>query len=370
MNDASLLEMLLIGFSCIIFAAPIIRTFIVKQDNDIFLKAKVPVNIKEVKFSPDVLRQIDSFDINNIQEKYRSDIKLFIETIKQNFDDESLNILHNNLNTFAVEDFENLDNKSKYKMKHTAAAYWFDENKVIIYHHDNLPVYLPHELLHLCSTIEKDGITYSGFAQVNPEKEVYFGQGLNEGYTQYLCEKYFVKDENNNFHGYFVDNARLIENVVGKDKMQSYYMKADLRSLIDELKRYSTEEEIMQFINNLDLVYLLTSEFDRNLSNINEKLSDVMRNISSFLVHINIEKYKELNIELYNSGQHNLMVKSKEDFIAFINKTIDELPDSFTFYGIYPFDFSVRREDCINEFNNHVEEAWQSIEELKNSRNL
>ena len=354
-DTASLSEMFIIGLSCIIFAAPIVRSFIIKQDNDIFLKAKLPANIKEVKFSPDVIKQIDSFDINKIKEKYRSDISTFIETVKQNFDEESLNILHNNLNTFTIDDFTNLDNKSKFKMKHTAAAYWFDENKVIIYHHDNLPVYLPHELFHMCSTIEKDGITYSGFSQVNPEKETYFGQGLNEGYTQYLCEKYFAKDENDNYHAYFVNNARLLENVIGKDKMQSYYMKADLHSLIEDLKRYSSEEEIMKFINNLDLIYLLTSEFDRNLSNINERLSDVMREVNSFLVHINIEKYKETVIELYNLGQYDSMSKSKEDFIAYTNKTIDEMPESFSFYGIYPFDFSVRREDCITKFNEHID---------------
>ena len=64
------------------------------------------------------------------------------------------------------------------------------------------------------------------------------------------------------------------------------------------------------------------------------------------------------------------MVKSKSDFISFINKIIDELPDSFTFYDRYSFDFSVYREDYITKFNNHIDSAWQSIEELKNSRNL
>ncbi len=152
--------------------------------------------------------------------------------------------------------------------------------------------------------------------------------------------------------------------------MQSYYMRADLHSLIEDLKRYASEEEIMKFINNLDLINLLAKGADKSLFNLRDGLSNVMREVSAFLVHINIEKYKETNIELYNLGQYDAMAKSKEDFITFISKTIDEIPDSFTFYNRYEFEFSIRGEEYMNMFNKHIDEAWESIEKIKNSRNI
>lgn len=107
---------------------------------------------------------------------------------------------------------------------------------------------LIHELLHMASTKELEDGTLSGF-----ELPYLLGLSLNEGYTEYLTEKYFTKGmeyvKSNNVDIFF---AKGIENIIGPKKMQEFYFNADLNGLINELSQYSTKEEIIRLIFSID----------------------------------------------------------------------------------------------------------------------
>ena len=84
----------------------------------------------------------------------------------------------------------------------------------------------------MASTIFQDGIIYSGLSEQN------IGIGLNEGYTELLAKRYFDKSNNN---GYIFETqiAKLLELIIGQEKMESYYFNANLYGLIEELRKYN-----------------------------------------------------------------------------------------------------------------------------------
>lgn len=110
-----------------------------------------------------------------------------------------------------------------------------------------------HELFHL-STIrldEENDTIFVGFYLINADKGI--GCGLNEGYTEYLSENYF---EDSSMSSYFIEVkiAKILEKIIGKEKMEKYYFESDLLSLLNELHKYANGEEIIEFIQNLDII--------------------------------------------------------------------------------------------------------------------
>lgn len=108
----------------------------------------------------------------------------------------------------------------------------------------------------MASSTYKDGIDYSGFQQASLKPGfVSLGKGLNEGYTQLLSQRYFPSDSYVTVsYKYQVFIAEKLEQIIGKEKMQSLYLNSNLKGLIDELKQYVSEEEIMKFISNTDFL--------------------------------------------------------------------------------------------------------------------
>ena len=84
----------------------------------------------------------------------------------------------------------------------------------------------------------------------SPHIGTYIGGGLNEGYTELLTARHF----NNNkvtCYSYESEVASIIESIIGP-RMVELYFDSNLLGLIEELKKYSNEDESMQFITNLD----------------------------------------------------------------------------------------------------------------------
>ena len=360
---------ILLGAGTMLFATPFLRYFIDKTERKIILKGMIPKNIKSVRFTPEIEEQINNYNPDNISEVYRDSVKLFLERIEKNFDKDSLKFLRRNISSLSVSKYNEV-NRLKYRAsEETGAAYWVKENKVIIYEYDDILISIFHELLHMSSSMYKDGINYSGFSQTGP-RNFRIGNGLNEGYTQLLCKRYFSDQKINNSYPYFVHYAKLLERIVGKDRMQSYYMSADLRSLIEDLKQYSSEEEIMRFINNLDFIFFEVGYFTSENHLIREELTNIMQEINTFIVNAFIEKYKDSTIRFYESGQFDKMIKSKEEFNELIKKVIDKTFDSYTFFKEHKYECSVRDEKHLEEFERHIDEAWESIESIMQSKSI
>ena len=107
---------------------------------------------------------------------------------------------------------------------------------------------LPHELFHLATYTTNDNVMFCGFYQNSGIYDI--GNGINEGYTELLARRYFAKDR-----GYYDDEviiAALVEELIGKDKMEQLYFYADLKGLITELSKYSNTNIVNRFIIDFD----------------------------------------------------------------------------------------------------------------------
>lgn len=87
------------------------------------------------------------------------------------------------------------------------------------------------------------------------ENDFKIGEGINQGYTSLLTERYFGNGENiSNFHQYEKSVAEKLEIIIGQEKMENLYFTANLYGLIGELAKYEREEEILNFIQKVDFI--------------------------------------------------------------------------------------------------------------------
>ena len=126
------------------------------------------------------------------------------------------------------------------------------------------------------------------------------GDGLDEGYTQLLSERYFGDVEG--VYTYLVKVVGLLEEAVGAEKMTSLYLKADLPELINELKEYASEEEILRFLSALDFVRDHLMEV-AGLPLENALITQSLVTINEFLLKIHIVKAKKMFLQGEGDGE-------------------------------------------------------------------
>ncbi len=91
-----------------------------------------------------------------------------------------------------------------------------------------------HELFHMSSSVVKEKKKYSGFHQTDFKTNL--GREINEGYTELLTNRYFPSLNLSSIaYQYEAFVAERLEQIVGREKMQSLYLNANLKGLIDEL---------------------------------------------------------------------------------------------------------------------------------------
>ena len=136
----------------------------------------------------------------------------------------------------------------------------------------------------MASTVRTDEMSYVGFKQrMNGES---IGQGINEGYTQYLTEKLFPEQKSKTTISYPFEThfAGLVEQIVTEDTMMDLFFRADLRELIVELSKYSTIKEAGNFIRQLDVLnkYKYTELL---LVKVQPELQEIIYELNEFLVN-------------------------------------------------------------------------------------
>lgn len=140
-------------------------------------------------------------------------------------------------------------------MKSYDAIYDCDENDVSVNtakkSNAKKEYIINHELLHMASTYKKGIVVLMGFAQ-SLSKGHWFGNGLNEGYTERLNLKYLSKEKDDKafFEERFISEG--IENIVGTKRMEELYFSADLKGLIEELSKYCSKEQATALIRKID----------------------------------------------------------------------------------------------------------------------
>ena len=228
--------------------------------------------------SPKIISKNNNLNIERIREEYRKILEEFIEVMKKNIPEELLTTMYNNLSTLDVIDttqlkiigliiektmgdvdyagmYNPLLNRIKLNTKYVAKAYDSYYYKGVLFH----------ELLHMSSrTKDKNGI-YCGFNHLYRDVR-FIGININEGYTETLIDRILPEEafnpenpyDENSFYSssyeYIIYRAvaKITENIIGKEKMTSLYFHSDLKGLVEELAKYSTEEDAIIFIQNLD----------------------------------------------------------------------------------------------------------------------
>lgn len=211
--------------------------------------------VKTASLPVEVIRKFDDINEEEILKKQFGELIMnFANTVKENIPEINLAIFLNNLNTLGTS-IKSFGVSNRIFNRSTAGQYYPKKNTIGL-SKDTYNLTINHELFHASTTIidKSTGMIYCGFQQIS-NKNTQIGEGLNEGYTQYLAEKYF--GNNNSLITAYVYEKRIaetLEMIVGKEQMQLFYFNANLSGLVEYLKKYAPEEEIYKFINTLDFL--------------------------------------------------------------------------------------------------------------------
>lgn len=168
---------------------------------------------------------------------------------------------------------------------------------------------LIHELLHAASTYVSPSNYqhFTGFEQTTlysvPIQNI--GKAINEGYTEVITKRllnlislpispfeYHTQQKDYGYF-YFEGIANIIESIVGKEKMMELYFHSDLKGLIKELSKYKKENDIKQFIIDLDFLLKRKNSNQQQINRISEFLDDIL--ISKANTIVKVTNYSELN---------------------------------------------------------------------------
>lgn len=218
-------------------------------DSYILYRKSKPKSIKKVKLPEEIKVKCDNVDLEEVSKKQFGEYLVnFSNVVVNNFSKDDLTNFYNNINTVNTK-IKNFKLKNFIFNDNTAATYQARQNLIKL-NKTYVEKNIYHELFHMSSSkiINKYKI-YCGFRQNN------IGRAINEGYTELLTYRYFSLDNASScIYEYLKITVENLEKIVGKEKMESLYLNANLYGLINELKKYSNEEEIMRFIANTDFI--------------------------------------------------------------------------------------------------------------------
>lgn len=249
-----------------------------------------------------------------------------------------------------LNDIDITSNPSNFKeiliknFKNNPCGYYPEHNKILLINEKNINDYhIYHELFHMLSTTISKDIVYCGFSQNNRKTLLSIGNGLNEGYTQYLKEHYFGVDDNEKYY-YMLEKhiAKHLEIIIGRRTMEKIYMSGSLYDLMLQLEKYSNEQYILNFINNVDYINKNIGKSELN-NNVNLKLKEsLMFLLDTYIAKQsllynkgllndksyknNVEKYLELlSMPLHYKGMdYQALNYNDVEFILYSNNLIPE----------------------------------------------
>ncbi len=189
---------------------------------------------------------------------------------------------------------------------------------------------LRHELLHLSSNPMDEKNPCSGGFYYEFEDGKNIGSAIDEGYTEYMIDKYF---DNQNDSPYFVEMAivKELEDFVGKDKMEKFYLEGNVFGLIKVLSNYFALSNIERFIASTDFIlhyrnkyYLIEQEEEILYSQYEETLIFLLK-----MYCIRIKNENNLDIPVFKEHFNNLLYGIEWNFI------IDEQTEREIYKTIY-----------------------------------
>lgn len=203
--------------------------------------------------------------------RWQQEIEDFTRIFKKSFTKEQYDAMLYRLKYLTIR--ERWNKPSALSMVVSLGNYSSSQNIITIEHYcskripENNKDTLLHELMHMASTRRTPKGPITGF-----EIPDLIGINLNEGYTEYLTQKYFTKKM------HYVDDpdqnvmiVKGIENIVGKENMEDAFFNANLPELIHDLEAYIDREEIMKLfflIDRFDVPYPKEAKFQEILDEI------------------------------------------------------------------------------------------------------
>lgn len=223
--------------------------------------------------------------------KYDTIISDFYEILESYFEHCNLSSFYRNMKDLTItKKKRTLTERIEGLIKGVITTAIYDERLNTIYIVDekdqNIRNIISHELLHMATTKKTEKVIFCGFYQFYKDKATGIGYALNEGYTEYLNKKYFNKDEEEDSYHNEQLIAQGIERIVGSKLMEELYFKADLKSLVDKLSKYTSIENVMNLLKQFDSLHKKTIP--------EEDKESAYRELRKLVSAIYLEKQKQL----------------------------------------------------------------------------
>lgn len=318
-----------------------------------------PNEIEFISWPPQVVSRYDDINYDAIAtSSFYKEIKEFINILINNFPKENLKMFYNNINELKINSNSISYNRKIQSLKnlllcmrhddYTAATYNSAKNKIKLSKNDIKP--LPHELFHMASSYNdyEKGIIFSGFKQQETRHGRCIGRGVNEGYTECMVLNYFGDDYISYSRCYSLlrNIMEEIQNIIGKETIESLYLTADLDELVKEIAKYDNYDNARDFVSAMDFLYHCSnSKFVKSKKNKKLYVNN-LEFIHKLLLRMNIKKIKGK----YENGDF-----SKEELVK-------ELQNSFIpIITIYLNNESFESEIEFDDYNKMAEEAIKEI---------
>ena len=261
-----------------------------------------------------------TLDKNKILSKtYGKQILNFINIIISNFPIYSMEEFINKVNNLKIESTPSSLKDIVLKISNDhPICYYPSENKIFIIKDNIDDDTIYHELFHMLSSFNDNNIVYSGFKQSNKNNKTFIGKGINEGYTQFLKERYFGFNQREQYF-YLVEKhiVKHIEIIIGQRKMEELYSEANLPRLVNELEKFDHKKNIEELIEAIDYLSDNAKKCDKNnINNVNVKLNMVLKDL--------LDIYVKKQVLLLNKGilNNEILKNNIENYITSLAKEL------------------------------------------------
>ena len=160
-------------------------------------------------------------------------------------------------------------------------------------------------------------------------------RGINEGYTELLNERIFDSLNEGGIYEFYKEATRLIEFVVGRERMTNMYFSNDLKGLVNYLSLYVSEKSTKKFILNMDLILRNTNVIQEILDYLVILVNNKIQNDLSNNLITNGESIKQY-AELKNKIKKMALIiidmensRSKVNNSINLNTDTDSIIDSY-----------------------------------------
>ena len=318
-----------------------------------------PKNIGKVILPPELTQEYSDVDIKKwASQKFGAAVSHFVEVMKDKFPTTDLTNFYNNLNELKI------NSKDVVLRPGVSGIYNARNNEIYVDEDEWGSTALYHELFHMSSRTFKDEVAYCGFKQVSDD--FYLAEGINEGYTQLLTERYF--DDNTPAYIYQVYVVDKLEKIVGQEKMESLYLNSNLFGLVTELKKYVSEEEISKFISDTDFLHEILHKQKKVYQSKNKRITSAFNDVNDFLLKAYI---KMICNQFENVVMHyDDIEKISDNYAAYGSSLIRGLKKCKLFYGIPTNNDHMETTEKFNKIFEDILSGYKFVIDIENQNEI